>query len=305
MPRRRFRVVDEMRLSAHNLLTISVRTEDAGGGVTQASAFPARLLERSDRLTLLIHGYANTRAAATRGYDHFRSVLEPFDREAVNVYWPGDWGMIGLSQASYPFQRRRALDSVTELTRFFRRELDQRISNSIRAGRILPKLELRIIAHSLGCLVALELLKMLLSRSRNELEVYQLVLMAAAVPQYRLNDRDLGFVLAEAKRVRVYHSYRDWVLALAFPLGELPHRPFPEGWSGGRRVAIGRHGCGRRFDNVVEEKRRCGHSGYWSDETIAGTVRNDIAGLAEDFAPRKPQTRTARRREVYTREVTD
>ena len=282
---------------------ISVRTDDAGGSVMRASAVPSRLLEQSGQLTLLIHGYANTKAVATRAFGRFRSVLDPFDRDAVNVYWPGDWGMIGLSQASYPFQRRRALDSVTELAQFFRLELDERLLSANRARKILRPLELRVVAHSLGCLVALELLKLLLNRSRTELELRQLVLMAAAVPQYRLNDRDLGHVLAEAKTVRVYYSYRDWVLALAFPLGELPHRPFPEGWSGGKRVAIGRHGCGQRFHNVDEQRRRCGHSGYWSDQTIASAVRDDIAGRAENQGNRQPQERTTPGREVFAREL--
>lgn len=282
--------------------SISVRRRDAGGPVGPAMPQPATVLQDRDAFTLLIHGFAVTRQNAEAVYDTFRSRLVPFDTEAVNIYWPGDWGVHGLTQASYPIQRRRALDSVAKLQAFLSAELNWRVEEAFLRGTVPRPLELRIVAHSLGCLVALELLK-LLDRSPRELKVSLLVLMAAAVPQYRLGDGDLGFVLRRINKVLVYRSYSDWVLALAFSLGELPHVPFPEGLR--LRSAIGRNGCGRAIPNVVEEERHCGHSGYWPDRSIAAAVRKDAEGSAAASEIRSLNGRKVIGRGVRRRAVGD
>ena len=105
--------------------------------------------------------------------------------------------------------------------------------------------------------------------------------------------------------MKVYRSYSDWVLALAFPVGELPHRPFPEGWSGATRTAIGRHGCGRKFDNVEEEERFCGHSGYWRDSTISAAIREELQQRAGSSALRVLSPRVIASRNVQPRAVGD
>jgi esterase/lipase superfamily enzyme len=248
---------------------LSVRSADVGGTVVAARAEPRNVFLSRDELTLFVHGFAVTQAQADKIYRAFGERLDGHSDQAVHIYWPGDLGMPGVTQLGYPLQRRRALDSATELADYIARELDERRDAASRRGRVLRPLTLRVVAHSMGCLLALELLK-LLNRPR-EIEISLIVLMAAAVAQYRLADRDLGRVLTRARQVRVYRSFSDWVLAVAFPIGELPHRPFPEGWK--RRSAIGRNGCGDGFANLDEHERSHGHSDYWKDASIAEDVR--------------------------------
>ena len=282
--------------------SISVRTRPAGGPVGDARPEPLTIIRDENSLILLIHGFAVTEPAAVKAFGGFRTGLRPFDERAINIFWPGDWGTFGITQASYPLQRRRALDSVSRLESFLKQELDDRLRLTLARGTGSRPLELRVVAHSLGCLVALELVK-LLGRSEDELQFSLLVLMAAAVPQYRLAHDDLGKVFGRIRNVHVYHSYNDWVLALAFRAGEQLHRPFPEGWT--KRSAIGRNGCGRRFENVEERLKHHGHSGYWSDWDIAAAVRADVADVADGTVIRRQEGRRTKPRITEGRRVGD
>lgn len=266
---------------------ISLRSSPVGGAITNAHVQPDNVVRDATVLTLLIHGFANDLETARISFARFREQFgDALNRETVDVFWPGDMatpsalhnGQRGyvsaaLSVIAYPMQISRAQDSAIFLMRRLHTDLNDRLNIAASAGRVVTKLRLRIVAHSLGCLLALELLKALEARLGSDLEIDLVVLMAAAVPRFRLRSPDLGGALSLAKNVRVYYSLNDKILMAAFPAGQVLYRPFPHGWSGPRRVAIGRHGCGDYLlPNTVERQGTHDHGDYWTDRALAKQV---------------------------------
>ncbi|MGH8245918.1 MAG: alpha/beta hydrolase, partial [Gammaproteobacteria bacterium] len=121
----------------------------------------------------------------------------------VAVLWPGDhW----VGPASYPLEGRDADDSAWELKKF--------ITDNLRRGT-----RLRFAAHSLGCRVVMQVLKLIRG---GDYIIDQVCLMAAAI------DNDSLAATAEyrpatenASRVAVLSSTQDTVLRYAYPMGDL------------------------------------------------------------------------------------
>ncbi|MEA3015433.1 MAG: hypothetical protein QOI38_155 [Sphingomonadales bacterium] len=241
---------------------------------------------------MLVHGFAVNEQDARQRFADFRSHLPaPYRSETAEVLWPGDMrgatihsvetGGVGgriASVLAYPFQLSRAKASARRLMRRMRDELDQR-AKLVAAGSPFRPLELSVVAHSLGCLVVLELLKALEARPKYEMRLSVIALMAAAVPQYRLRDDDFGSRLAEARRLLVYYSEADKVLAVAFGPGQSLQWRFPQGLR--NRAAVGLVGCGRPFRNAIEQRGNRGHGDYWNDEKIT----RDVAAALEETRP--------------------
>lgn len=276
---------------------LSFRQKDKGGEVKAlAPAEQQSLLEKLKVdlqakplpiLVLLIHGYNNDYQAAVEAYeDGFKDCQRRIAQDRGNqpiadnrvigeVFWPGDadWGL--LSFLFYMGSIPHALQSSEELAR---------VLNSL--CKSIPELKIEIVAHSMGCRFALELLKKLFGLHDR---IKCVVLMAAAVPTFKLEDDSRHGTLRtvlENVPIKSLYSGKDIVLSLAFPLGQT----FALGDEGTLPTALG-HGMWPSGDIHIEqcEVKGAGHSDYWGWEKdpkkkqigiCANTLVRDFLGLS-------------------------
>jgi len=127
-------------------------------------------------LTLWIHGYNNNQTAIGETWQTTAAALALRGvslEDVVAFYWPGDqWGSALASAAAYPLQVPVAREAAARLVTYLTDASHRR------------ELRLRIVAHSLGCLLTLELIRLLdTQRDKHNITVERVLLMAAAVPQ--------------------------------------------------------------------------------------------------------------------------
>ena len=272
---------------------VTVRKQTYGGDISpEAIEYPAGQLSQRREMVLLIHGFNVDACDAGCSYDLFLENADPpLRNRAVQVYWPGDvvsrfiragqrpglWSKV-VSAIHYPSQRQHAVQTAQLLSDI--------ISSSLN-GR--PNVRLSIVAHSLGCRVALELL-VLLSALKNtkQISIPLAILMAPAVPRYLvLPGGHLKTALRIPDRILLYRSLNDSVLQFVFRPGQALERPFPEGWPLSTRTALGRHGMGlTRPPNVTEIEATCGHGGYWPDPDIAYEAGRIVFGASRTLLRR-------------------
>ena len=203
---------------------LSFRQRPQGGEVKPEPSEPEyRQLTGRRHLLLLIHGYNNDLKAseeAYRGFEALQRELANLDDDTpvasgrlVQIYWPGDadWGIV--SPLFYPWSIQRARRTAAALA-----------DTLARAARESGHKQVDIVAHSMGCRLTLELLKAL--RSKSDITVGRVVLMAGAVPTFMLEPRPDRHELRDAfdkvlsdAGLSLYSS-SDVVLAFAFPLGQ-------------------------------------------------------------------------------------
>lgn len=246
---------------------LSFRRDPHGGDVGPGQTTPTDALTRFDRVVLLIHGYNNDEPDAQiayEGFDRLQRELGGIQEQQpvaggriVEVYWPGDanWGV--CSFLYYMGSIAKALESARLLAEALRTAADAR-----------GFLNVDMVAHSMGCRLALEVLKQL--ELVPNVRVGRMVFMAAAVATEMLEPepdahglrRAYDHVLADGA-VSLY-SRDDMVLAIAFPLGQTL-APGNEGflptaighalWSGVKVPPGLQH---RQYNNDG-----AGHSDYW------------------------------------------
>jgi hypothetical protein len=252
---------------------ISLRERCYGGAVRRrAKESPEGILRRSRRVLLLVHGFNVSLCAAEKSYEKFVGAL-PFRWRGRTLwtYWPGDATISGQgsndpaglwsdlwSVIRYSWQANQAEESALVLRDYLEEATNE---------RTFP-VRLSIIAHSLGCRLALEFIRLLGTRKNVKLEL--VILMAAAVPQYLCKPHqrydlsthgDTNFI--------IYYSYRDEVLLGAFRPGQFAAATDPTSRIFGR-AAIGRKGLtGTIPSNVRQRQVFHRHGGYWSDRDIA------------------------------------
>lgn len=306
-------------------LTLSLRIDPVGGDVAdgvpraQIDAVRAELNAAVGRgLVLLVHGFNNTLEDATGSYDGFFRVQRELaqipdaraladNRVFVRVLWPGDakWGV--LSPLYYP---RSVTAGVLCAERF------GAALRALAAGRAEP-LDVWIVGHSMGCRIALEILRWITQTP--SLRVSRLVLMAGAVPTYRLEataqkpgslrkayDDTLG---ARAGACRSLYSSWDGVLAGAFPYGQ----SLAEGDEGFTPVALGHEywQAGVPLAGHTQgEVHGAGHSDYWGGEKktheIALRAQKQVAeflGFQSSAARDTVEREAAGRQTVEARET--
>jgi hypothetical protein len=192
--------------------------------------------EPGERVILLVHGYNNDQVEAAESYFTMRKNLDnvvlscgidetlrkQLQSRIWELYWPGYLALSSLgprggrrhkwepvaSAASYSHEVRKARTWVADgLASFLR--------------RIRPS-EVFFIAHSLGCRVVLETLQRLVSGLLSPIHFAGFLLMAGAVPVHMLGISGLlGPSAAQPDRRYCLHSWRDAVLMLAFPGGQI------------------------------------------------------------------------------------
>jgi pimeloyl-ACP methyl ester carboxylesterase len=286
--------------SATGIPHLSLRAMPKGGPLaTVGMAEPRDLLVDQNHLILLVHGYNNSQEEAFESYRAFLGKLSnPWIASTAVLYWPGDsWtSKLGARSssysssvralASYPWQPDRARQAAEMMVETINAAIDARKAVARERKGPVPRLSLDIVAHSMGCRVILELFRLLAAGLRYmPLEIRTVVLMAAAVPLYRVQERgELAKALTLADKTYVYWSTVDDTLRRWFPLGEALEWPFPRGWSLWGREALGLCGIAAG-DRLVVDRCALDHDEYWSNDEIASQVE------AELMAVRQPQRR--------------
>jgi hypothetical protein len=267
----------------HRLSVRSGSTKDVASLICPVSSVEA--LKASRRALILVHGFANSEMAATSSYEGFVRRIDDlvWPRSLQDVtkifgfHWPGDSRIPLVNQLTYSLRVPVATAAGIMLGELL---------------RSVPKLcHVTLVAHSLGCRVALKALTVLSSKAaddpwrpeRSGPIVDAVHLMAAAVPSSEILSEDV-FDLANQK-IYVWYSWRDLVLAAAFPAGQLPF--------GGPRRAVGSQGepvdrwTGRAYTGL-------GHGEYWPKADVVKnvptalglTVRHDLPERAlPEFGP--------------------
>ena len=238
--------------------------EAAVGGEVKDSPFVSdeAALAGAQHIVLLIHGYNNDAEAAQEAYEGFHARQVDRDKDArygigrtfVEIYWPGDgaWGI--ASFLFYMKSIRRAIQTAESLAAYL-------------ASRVAAASRIDIVAHSMGCRLAFELMRAL-SAQKSAPAMGRIVLMAGAVPTFMLEKQKPPRRLRPAydgvlrEGARSLYSGSDMVLAFAFPAGQ----SLAKGEEGVLPTALG-HALW--VDTTVplnlgqEENTGAGHSDYW------------------------------------------
>jgi len=189
------------------------------------------------------------------------------------------------------------------------RRAAERLAAYLADPRFRRPLRLRFVAHSLGCLVTLETVRLLnAAAATHDITVDAIILMAAAVPQglchpgFEPFGRQAGRVATD----RVLFSVSDKVLGFAFRLGQRgaeafgwAETPMFESWH--NRRAVGREG-GPHGRWELSAMPGFDHGHYWTSsdahDEIASTMPRAAGRLerrrppAYAVAARVPDTRT-------------
>lgn len=240
----------------------SARAEPKGGPVTNVRSTPA--MAAVSRVAVLVHGYNNDAASASRAYAAFAAALDRVHALAwwptARFYWPGDKPWPAIGALSYPAEIGVAKRAARELAAFL---------TTLRGPGDGP-VEVAFVTHSLGGRLVLETLALMKDAPRVPV-VSLACLMGAAVPIDRV-DRG-GALRAAAEfigRAAVFHSEHDAVLRWAFRLGQ-----FAAGEGFGAR-AVGRFGEPRRGLWAVSMPTRHGHGDYWEARDCAEEVARQL-----------------------------
>jgi hypothetical protein len=236
-------------------------------------------------LVLLVHGYNNDAVQAELSFYAMRRNLDnllslngtgealrrEFQSRLWEFYWPGHLRLRRFGS------RRAAFEVVPSALSYSHEVVKARtwVAQSLADYlRLRTPSEVFFIAHSLGCRVALEAVKRLSASPAPDLRVAGFLLMAGAVPVNLLDpDGDLFPSAIEVRRRYSLHSWRDLVLGVAFPPGQILAGEAPVY---GLPVATGLLG-GPRTMWVRHADTRLSHGGYWRQ----GLFRGGTAGVSE------------------------
>jgi hypothetical protein len=231
------------------------------------------------RLVVLIHGFANSQRKAERSYDAMvRKLIRatPGPDLAVGTvwefHWPGDNPVPLVNQLTYFKRITPAKLAGAELARWI--------------AQRRPRQSVVILAHSLGCRVALETMKALpaerAARGGGGAGVHAVFLLAAAVP---VSACRFGGDYAAAVRPSVEHAFHsrfDTTLRLAFPPGQML------GGEPGDAVGVDGHPLGR-WDGRLQTNLT--HGRYWKSKRVAAEVCVQLGLRAPRELPSRPLPR--------------
>ncbi len=217
-------------------------------------------------LVLLVHGYAESQATASANFQTGINTLQSVAGQAnssllspiFKFYWPGDLDIPVLSQLSYPWQIRPAVESGLKLGDFL----------AGLAGPDGTPVEIHFVSHSLGARVALETIKHLLAGTKAPVLFRSMSLMAAAVTVHMVgNPSQLRPAATLSDKRQVLFSSSDLVLMIAFRLGETVALEgfFPE--------AVGSYGHPNGMW-LQQNMKGFNHWSYWPSPQAATCLAN-------------------------------
>ncbi|TCQ03392.1 alpha/beta hydrolase family protein DUF900 [Sphingomonas sp. PP-CC-3A-396] len=304
----------------HAFPRINLRCGDSGGAMLRtAQVVPRYLLVNATEVLLLIHGYNNDRDTALISYAGFLHNLgNPWHELAAGLFWPGDGitsygggrkpGLLSrmCGRATYMWQPPRAQEAATYVNELLIATAKAKSAQASRLGRTVRPLTLNIVAHSMGCRLALELLRLLQGMvSLGQLRVRSVTLMAAAVPLYHVEERGLlESALQTAEITRVLWSKADLTLKYWFRLGQSLERHVSRGFLLSGRQALGRSGLTTR-PRVYTQETQLDHSDYWKSSDAAHCVRKDLNTQGVPSTERYPASRTISFRRLGERHLRD
>jgi hypothetical protein len=275
-------VVFERQISSDFVSEITVRRDHRGGELRRDAKVKGHINSAGEiHLVVLIHGFSVDEEAARTAYAQFRKNLPQENKmQLTQFFWPGDAHVSGLmSKVLYPWMPDRAENAALRLVTYLAGPLSSQAQGTVN---------LYIVAHSLGCRLTLETLR-ILSTHGDKFRIKLVALMAAAVPIHAIkpNGRYALIDLA-SDRVQVHYSRRDLVLGAIFKAGQLFHSTNPTNRLKGRG-ALGFAGLPREYDHmphIVDNRTQLGHGGYWSDPDVAEKVAEDLPSRARHVRAR-------------------
>jgi hypothetical protein len=226
------------------------------------------------RHTILIHGYQNSEQGATESYERFEEQLKTSSVGIATLgpiwhfHWPGNHRRKTTSVRTYAARIAAAEVSAILLVRDFLAEL-------------APHQEVSLVAHSLGCRLALTVVAEVNQAGRGwrGAHIKHVALLAAAVPQQLCLPPYQFPVGLSGSTEHAYFSRKDHALGWVFDAGQREYGEFGE--------AVGKTGrpWGRWSDEV---DTNLSHSGYWPSATVAQSIAGEIGRLT---SPRRPRVR--------------
>src|SRR5437588_106097 len=186
--------------------------DPSGGNFSAPWLTPRFSFEKYWRI-ILIHGFRNSEPAAIESYEKFKSYFltanSLYAEKFFYLVWPGD--QLGWNLSRYFTDNS---ETAGEVGRALGRYLHQLALHEGEVCRFV------IVAHSLGCRLAAEMMQELYRLNPTACKRFQLFLMAGAFPEQDLLDRAaLGAGLGEAGYVANFYSPDDSVLQTWFPIG--------------------------------------------------------------------------------------
>lgn len=236
---------------------------------------PDNALTRGSSLLLLIHGFNNSVEGASGSYSGWRSLQEQLGGIAgvnlAGVYWPGsNWENFAVYM--------QAIGQAEETAQRLARVLHE-------AAAAFGILRVRVVTHSLGARLTLELLHQLRKDADPRIRLERFVVMAAAVPTRFLTPGRPMRQSLELLHTPFFSLYSpdDAVLRIAFRLGEslrgegfFPVALGHDRWGGGSAIAAPQLTQTRNVG--------AGHSDYWFGSEGESRARALQAGrLAREF----------------------
>ena len=264
---------------------LTVRRRPKGGSLRpRVRPHGSRSDLKAPRLLIFVHGFNNSQAEASKTYRSMVKLLRgnvPTGGMARlgaiwDFYWPGDQAARPLPIALIKGYKD-SLDHVDEVGRM----LAEFLAAQPRRQYV------SIVAHSMGCRVALEVLR----RARDSpspdgysgARIRGIFLLAAAVPvrQCRIGaSASLYSTALRGSAERVFYSHSDWVLRCAFPLGQPLRREE-------RGPAVGLTGSPKpRWRSV--QATGLGHGDYWHDPRVATEIATGLGARVIRTEPLEP-----------------
>jgi predicted alpha/beta hydrolase family esterase len=244
-------------LSSRDPETTVVPFVESGPAIEQHRTAP--------HLVIFIHGYQNSEKKARRSYEKFEAKLDAAIPGGVRrmgaiwwCHWKGDHPLGLISMATYPIRVETAKLAGAELADWVEKRS--------------PLQHVTIVAHSLGCRVALHaVMKIRAAGSAwKGAHVDDVFLLAAAVPvRLCVPTSNMYGARRERSAEHVFHSRSDVVLAGAFRPGQY--------LVGERGPAVGRHGK-PDYRWTSREETGLAHGDYWKSSDVAIGVA-ELLGL--------------------------
>ncbi len=271
-------------MSGVYLPAITFRMDAVGGDISSPRVCPPNAISTRSHVVLLIHGFNVDEEAGRRDYERFVYQLEDqlaiprdspiADDRLIAVYWPGDanWGVVSFLSYMRSVPRAREIGAT----------LAQLLHDSAPTGSITVD----IVAHSLGCRLALEALLAASLIAGSRVHIDRIQLMAAAVPVFMLDEGNsprlrAAFEKALGTGALSLWSGADWVLSDVFPIGQTlagdGEGTFPKAvghlsWPAANEIA-----------RLTPKETRDGtkHGSYWGGE--APDISGFVAQTAHNF----------------------
>jgi hypothetical protein len=280
-------------------IVITARRDPIGGPAVSPYAVGGPL-PPVRRLTILVHGYNNTKKSASEKWKETRGKLEQATSlrkmgQLAEYYWPCESKFQPASKFLYFRQVPRAVACGDAL------------ANLVLARALTePPLIVQFIGHSLGCRLILQAVKKIgdslevlrKNGASPKLTLKTALLMAAAVPE-GLCEASRLYAVRFASDETVLYSRSDSILRKWFTKGQFLARLFGEPDPGVHHQAVGYTGqpAGRWDD---KDSMDIDHSCYWTDDRCVHrmasllTTRKSRHIRFRNLPSRRPPVRNSR-----------